>query len=77
MRAPAKPARARIAIADLVRGKALAKPLTLPSGTPINLTLDTSLNFGELIQQLETEWDEMLHGGSGAVQPAPAPLPTK
>ena len=61
--------RARIAIGDLLRGKALSKPIALPSGTPINLTLDSSLNFGELVRALRQAWRESL--GSASVQAKP------
>jgi hypothetical protein len=74
---PAVRQRARIALGDLVRGKALSKPIALPSGTPINLTLDSSLNFGELVQALKQAWRDSLAAGrrtsgSAPVQAAPA-----
>jgi hypothetical protein len=63
---------ATIAVRDLLRGKALAKPLTLPSDTKIDLTLDTSLNFGELVRALSEAWRESTGGAepprSAAVQ---------
>ncbi len=37
-------------MADIINGTALQKPVPLPSGTPIDLTLDTSLNFDELLK---------------------------
>lgn len=40
---------ARIPILDLLRGRAFDKDIPLPSGTPVELTLDTSLNFDELV----------------------------
>ena len=43
---PPQRARATIAVADVLRGQPLAKPINLPSDTKIDLTLDTSLNFG-------------------------------
>lgn len=39
----------RLAVTDLVRGTAFDKPIPLPKGTPVDLTLDTSLNFDELL----------------------------
>jgi len=36
-------------VLDLLRGRAFDKPLDLPKGTPVNLTLDTSLNLDELL----------------------------
>ncbi|MDP3173096.1 MAG: YdbH domain-containing protein [Phenylobacterium sp.] len=59
----------RISAADLIRNKFLERELPLPSGTKVDLTLDTSLNLDQLLgdyagyQQLR---------GSAAVQPAPA-----
>jgi hypothetical protein len=32
-----------------LQGRAFDKPLPLPKGTPIDLTLDTSLNLDELL----------------------------
>ncbi|MEO6338830.1 MAG: YdbH domain-containing protein [Caulobacteraceae bacterium] len=40
---------AEIAVADLIGGHAFDKPIPLPKGTPIDLTLDTSLNLDELL----------------------------
>jgi hypothetical protein len=39
----------RISLFDLLRGRAFKSPIALPKGTPVNLTLDTSLNFDELL----------------------------
>jgi len=47
---------ARISVFDALRGKALSKPVDLPKGTPVNLTLDTSLNFDELLAAWERGW---------------------
>ncbi len=41
--------KARIRVTDLARGTAFDKPIPLPSGTPVDLTLDTSLNFDDLM----------------------------
>jgi hypothetical protein len=57
---PPQRQRALIPLTDILRGQALAKPLTLPSGTEINLTLDTSLNFGDLVTSLDAAWREAL-----------------
>jgi hypothetical protein len=43
---------ARISMFDLVRGKIADAPLNLPKGTEVNLTLDTSVNFDEIMQSL-------------------------
>jgi hypothetical protein len=42
-------AETRVGVVDLLRGRAFDKPLPLPKGTPIDLTLDTSLNLDELL----------------------------
>lgn len=55
----------RISVFDLLRGKALDS-FTLPKGTPVNLTLDTSLNFDELLAAYSQR------GRSEPVQQAPA-----
>ncbi|QUD89060.1 intermembrane phospholipid transport protein YdbH family protein [Phenylobacterium montanum] len=80
--APPKPQRATIALSDLLRGQPLAKPLTLPSDTRIDLTLDTSLNFGELVRALQQAWRDSLGqaqepGGSASVQAEHGPLAVK
>jgi hypothetical protein len=50
---------------DLLTGKAFQKPLALPKGTPIDLTLDTSLNFDDLLKA----YQEFGISGSASVQP--------
>jgi hypothetical protein len=47
---PAQAAETRVGVVDLLRGRAFDKPLPLPKGTPIDLTLDTSLNLDELLK---------------------------
>ncbi len=47
---------AKVGLWAVLRGKAFDKPMPLPSDTGINLTLDTSLNFGELIHSLDAIW---------------------
>ena len=42
-------AETRVGVVDLLRGRAFDKPLPLPKDTPIDLTLDTSLNLDELL----------------------------
>jgi hypothetical protein len=51
---------ADIPVTDLINGTALQKPLPLPSGTPIDLTLDTSLNFDELLKSYSEAWSKTL-----------------
>ncbi len=57
---PPKRQVAEIAIADLMNGTALQKSVPLPSGTPIDLTLDTSLNFDELLKSYAEAWSKTL-----------------
>jgi hypothetical protein len=57
---PPKPQVAEIAIADILNGTALSKQVPLPSGTPIDLTLDTSLNFDELLKSYAQAWSKSL-----------------
>jgi hypothetical protein len=65
---PPKPQVAEIAIADILNGTALSKQVPLPSGTPIDLTLDTSLNFDELLKSYAQAWSKSLspQGQAGA-----------
>ena len=58
--APGKPQQAEIAVADVLDGSALQKPIALPDGTPIDLTLDTSLNFDELLKSYAEAWSKTL-----------------
>ncbi|HVZ68987.1 MAG TPA: YdbH domain-containing protein [Rhizomicrobium sp.] len=46
---PAIAQETRISLISLIRGHAFDKPVPLPKGTPVDLTLDTSLNFDELL----------------------------
>lgn len=57
---------AEVALTDVLNGTALYKPIPLPSGTPIDLTLDTSLNFDELLQSYAQAWSKSLSPGAGA-----------
>ncbi|MDE2112191.1 MAG: YdbH domain-containing protein [Alphaproteobacteria bacterium] len=49
----------QIGLFDLVQGTAFQKNIPLPRGTPIDLTLDTSLNFDELLRGYETAWSQV------------------
>jgi hypothetical protein len=60
---PEKPQQARIGLLDLARGTAFDAPIPLPKGTPVDLTLDTSLNFDDLMAAYGRI------GRSGAIQP--------
>src|SRR6185312_11143310 len=57
---PPKPQIAEVAISDILNGTALQKQIPLPSGTPIDLTLDTSLNFDELLKSYAEMWSKSL-----------------
>ena len=57
---PPKPQEARVGLFDLLRGTAFDKPVPLPSGTPIDLTLETSLNFDELLKSYQAAWSDSL-----------------
>jgi len=46
---PAMSTETRVGVVELLQGRAFDKPLPLPKGTPIDLTLDTSLNLDELL----------------------------
>ncbi len=59
---PPKPQQADVGLMDLINGTALQKPIPLPNGTPIDLTLDTSLNFDELLKSYTEAWSKTLQG---------------
>ncbi len=59
---PPQPQEARVGLIDLLNGTALQKPIPLPNGTPIDLTLDTSLNFDELLKSYAEAWSKTLQG---------------
>jgi hypothetical protein len=63
---PPQAAEARVGVIDLLRGRAFDKPLPLPKGTPIDLTLDTSVNLDELLESY------LNRGGTVASAPATA-----
>ena len=63
--------KATIAVRDLLGGHALDKPFNLPSDTKIDLTLDTSLNFGDLVKALGQAWRDSLGGGGAARRSGP------
>ena len=49
---PDKALPSQINLIDVLRGRMAETPLNLPKGTPVNLTLDTSINFDDLMQTL-------------------------
>jgi len=66
--------KARVGILDLIRGRAFNKRIALPAKTPVDLTLDTSLNFDELLAAwrrsfAEEEASATTPTRSGPVQP--------
>lgn len=63
---PPKRQQLRLPIWDLIQRKFLGRKLPLPSGTGVNLTLDTSLNLDDLLSDYADY--RRLHG-SGPVQP--------
>ncbi len=72
---PPTPQRAVFRLADVLGGRALSKPVPLPSGTRIDLTLDTSLNFGDLVDALAAAWRDAIRPRSDG-RPAGASLPS-
>ena len=64
--------KARVGILDLLRGRAFDKRIALPAKTPVDLTLDTSLNFDELLAAWRRSFapeEPAAQPRSGAVQP--------
>jgi hypothetical protein len=61
--------KARVGILDLLRGRAFDKRIALPAKTPVELTLDTSLNFDELLNAWKLAFSKPTPPRSGAVQP--------
>ena len=77
---PPRAQRAIIRVADVLAGHAMDRPIALPSDTRIDLTLDTSLNFGELVQALAAAWQDAMRPASahpvGVAPGARAAAPT-
>ncbi len=63
---PPKRQEIRLGLMDLIRRRFLDKPLPLPSGTGVNLTLDTTLNLDDLLADY-AEYQRLR--SSGPVQP--------
>ena len=63
---PPQKQRIRLSIMDLIQKRFIGKKLPLPSGTGVNLTLDTTLNLDDLLSDYADY--RRLHG-SGPVQP--------
>lgn len=49
---------ARVGLLDLLTGKAFQKRIPLPAKTPVDLTLDTSINFDELLAAWKRRWQD-------------------
>jgi len=62
--------KARVGILDLIRGRAFDKRIALPAKTPVDLTLDTSLNFDELL----AAWRRSFAPEEPAAQPRSGPV---
>jgi hypothetical protein len=57
---PPRPQVAEVGLGEILDGSALQRSIPLPSGTPIDLTLDTSLNFDELLKSYAQAWSKTL-----------------
>jgi uncharacterized ferredoxin-like protein len=67
---PAVAEKTKLSLIELVRGEAFNKRMPLPKGTPIDMTLDTSLNFSELIKGVQSSFETFreLNGRSRSAQ---------
>jgi hypothetical protein len=63
--------KAKIGLMELLNGSAFQRRIPLPAKTPVDLTLDTSLNFDELLAAWKRGWQE-----SEPETPAPSPAPS-
>jgi hypothetical protein len=63
---PPTPQQIRLSLSDLISRRFLGRPLPLPSGTQVNLTLDTTLNLDDLLADFAAY--QRLRGSAG-VQP--------
>ncbi|MDE2183855.1 MAG: YdbH domain-containing protein [Alphaproteobacteria bacterium] len=53
------PKHSEFSLFELLNGKAFQRDIPVPKGTAINLTLDTSLNFDELLRGYESAWSQV------------------
>jgi hypothetical protein len=71
--------KAKIGLMELLNGSAFQRRIPLPAKTPVDLTLDTSLNFDELIAAAQRAWAEAQARATPsppvASPPAPSPAP--
>ncbi|HWU50296.1 MAG TPA: YdbH domain-containing protein [Asticcacaulis sp.] len=63
---PPQQQKATISLFDYLRGTWMQKPITLPSGTPVELYLEVPVNLDELL-------GDLAQFGAPAPQPAPSP----
>lgn len=61
---PPAPQTADVPVTAILDGSALKSAVPLPSNTPIDLTLDTSLNFDELLKSYVEAWSKTLNPAS-------------
>ncbi|MBO9710742.1 MAG: YdbH domain-containing protein [Caulobacter sp.] len=66
--------KARIGLLELIRGKAFNRRIPLPAKTPVDLTLDSSLNFDELIAAAKRAWEDAQARAAAPPSPAGAPI---
>lgn len=55
---PKVPEKARVSLLEVLRGTVFQRRIPLPAKTPVDLTLDTSLNFDELLAAWKRGWQE-------------------
>lgn len=65
--------KARIGLMELLTGKAFQRRIPLPAKTPVDLTLDTSLNFDELLAAWKRGWLEQESPASPTSPASPPP----
>ena len=71
---PKIPEKAKIGLLELLNGSAFQRRIPLPAKTPVDLTLDTSLNFDELLAAWKRGWQESAPEPAAAPPPAPPPV---
>ena len=65
--------KAKVGLVELLRGTAFQRRIPLPAKTPVDLTLDTSLNFDELIAAAKRAWEEaQARAAASPATPPPA-----
>lgn len=63
---PPSPKPAEVGVISLLNGSAFNTSIPLPAGTEVNLTLDTSLNFAQLLAAYQRAWAEALQSAAPA-----------